>query len=402
MILKETLRKVVRSQRDDLKHLDRGITREQLEIIDTNIPFAIVISGIRRCGKSTLLRQVMKKKGQYNYFNFEDPRAVDFDVNDFQKLDEIFKEEHGVCNYYFFDEIQNVSGWERFIPLLLDRKKSVILTGSNASLLSKELATKLTGRHISYELFPFSYNEMLTFTGKEAGISSFEYYLFNGGFPEYLQYRKAEILHELVKDVAIRDIAVRHKLREVKTVKEMAIYLLTNVGKEFSFNKLRKVFNLGSTNSVISYISYFENSYLLFTLPKFDYSLKKQLVNPKKVYTIDNGMSNVNSASFSEDKGRMLENIVFLHLRKKYENVFYFREKNECDFVVKVGANITHAFQVCHTLNEENKERELAGLEEAMKTFGLDEGHILTYDQEDFLEKDGKKIRLIPVWKWLL
>ncbi|MBU1245844.1 MAG: ATP-binding protein [Nanoarchaeota archaeon] len=401
MILKNTLKKIVKSQKTELS-LDYGIKRELLNKIDTKIPHAIILAGIRRCGKSTLLKQLMKKTNKCYYFNFEDPRALKFEVNDFEKLDEVFKEENKGCNHYFFDEIQNISNWEIFVRHMLDKKRKFVITGSNASLLSRELGTKLTGRHLRYELFPFSYKEMLKLVKKEPGIKSFETYLNEGGFPEYLRYKKIEILQELFNNIIERDIVVRYNLRDSKLVKEIAIFLLTNIGKEFSYNSLKKMFDLGSTNSITSYVSYFENSYLLFTVPKFDYSLKKQLVNPKKVYSIDTGFSNANSASFSLDKGRVLENIVFLQLRRKNKQIYYFREEKECDFVVKEREKIIEAVQVCYKLDESNKERELAGLFEAMNKFHLKEGLILTYDQIDEFKIKGKKIIVMPTWKWLL
>jgi len=402
MILKETLREVVKSQQLDLSSLEYGVQRESLNQINLNLPYALILSGIRRCGKSTLLRQLMKKIGKFYYFNFEDTRAASFEADDFKKLNDIFSEEYGDCDYYGFDEIQNVQRWERFVRSMLDRKKKFVITGSNASLLSKELGTRLTGRHLRYELFPFSFKEMLALREKKAGIDSFEEYLSKGGFPEYLKYGKADILRELLDDIIARDIVVRYGLRSSKTVKEMSLYLLTNVGKEFSYNNLKKIFSLGSVNSAISFVSYFEDSYLLFTIPKFDYSLKKQLVNPKKVYSIDNGLSSVNSTSFSSDKGRMLENAVFLHLRKKYKDIFYFNRKGECDFLVKENGKISSAIQVCYDLNDENKKREFDGIVEALKEFKLSGGLVLTYNQEDELRIDGKRVLLKPVWKWML
>ncbi|MFH1054863.1 MAG: ATP-binding protein [Candidatus Altiarchaeota archaeon] len=401
MMLKETLRGVVTSQGEELKLFDKGIGREISPQIRLDTPLATVLSGVRRCGKSTLLRQLMGKVDGF-YFNFEDPRVVKFEVGDFQKLDEVFHEEYGSRDYYFFDEVQNVQKWELFVRALLDKRKHVTITGSNASLLSRELGSRLTGRHLRRELFPFSYKEFLKLTGKEEGIKSFQEYMTKGGFPEYLKIGRAEVLQELLNDILVRDIAVRHKLRNVKTIREMAMFLLTNVGKEFSYTSLKKTFSLGSTNSVISFASYFEDSYLLFTITRFDYSLKKQLVSPKKVYSIDNGMSNTNSASFSEDKGRMLENTVFLNLRKKDGDIYYFREKNECDFVIKQGTKITEAIQVCYNLDEDNKDREIKGLTEALDKFNLKQGLILTYDQEEILKISGKTIHLKPVWKWLL
>ncbi|MBI3623576.1 ATP-binding protein [Candidatus Pacearchaeota archaeon] len=402
MMLKETLREIVKTQRNELYLFEKSIERESLKKMNVEIPFALVLSGIRRCGKSTLLRQLMKKARSFYYFNFEDPRAINFQVSDFQKLNEIFEEEYGNGGHYFFDEIQNVPKWELFVRALLDKKRHIVITGSNASLLSKELGTRLTGRHLRRELFPFSFNEFLKLINKKPGIKSFEEYFTDGGFPEYLKIKRAEILQELLNDILIRDIATRHKIRNVKTLREMALYLLTNAGKEFSYNNLKKMFNLGSTNSAISFVSYLEDSYLLFSVPKFDYSLKKQIVNPKKIYSIDNGLSNINSASFSQDKGKMLENMVFINLKREFKDIFYFQERGECDFVIKDGTKIMKAIQVCYNLNEDNKDREINGLAEALKKFGLQEGLILTYDQEDKFELGGKIIKVIPVWKWIL
>lgn len=402
MILKETLRTIVRAQREELALFEYGVERERLEELDIEIPFAIILSGIRRCGKSTLLRQIARKVKNFYYFNFEDSRATNFEVQDFQKLVDVFFEEFGKAEHYFFDEIQNVPKWELFVRALLDKKKHVIITGSNASLLSKELGTRLTGRHLRYELFPFSFKEFLKLVGGRPDIRTFEEYFTKGGFPEFLKVQKADILQELFNDIIVRDIVARHKIRSTKIIREMALYLLTNVGREFSYSSLKGLFCLGSTSSVVSFVSYFEDSYLLFAIPKFDYSLKKQLVNPKKVYSIDNGLSNVNSASFSEDKGKMLENLAFLGLRRRHKDIFYFREKGECDFVVKEGNKITKAIQVCYDLNEDNKDREIDGLIEALEKFQLKEGTILTYNQTDELQIGNKTIRVLPVWKWLL
>ncbi|MGE9811358.1 ATP-binding protein, partial [Ferroplasma acidiphilum] len=196
MILKETLKRVVNSQRDDLKAFEYGTTREKLEDINLDMPYAIILSGIRRCGKSTLLHQYISNIDNYYYLNFEDVRLNDFDSNDFEKLDNVFKELFKECNYYMFDEIQNIDKWEVFVRQKLDIAKRFLITGSNASLLSRELGTKLTGRHINIELFPFSFKEFLSFKNLEANSESFMEYLTDGGFPEYLKYKKEEILRE--------------------------------------------------------------------------------------------------------------------------------------------------------------------------------------------------------------
>lgn len=399
MLLKETLRSVVRAQQMDLEFLKQGIDRALGQNIDLKLPFAVILSGIRRCGKSTLLRQIMEKNGGTYYFNFEDSRATGFELNDFLKLNEVFEEEYGNSDCYFLDEIQNVDKWELFVRSMLDKKKHFLITGSNASLMSKELGTRLTGRHLKKELFPFSYVEFLSFFSKEAGADSFGEYLHRGGFPEYLKYGKSDILQELFSDIIMRDIVVRHKLRSQKAIKEMALFLISNIGEEFSYNKLAKNFSLGSTNSALSFVSYLEDSYLLFTVPKFDYSLKKQAVNPKKVYAIDNGLANVNSVLFSANKGRMLENTVFLELRRAVKEIFYFKGKKECDFLVKEKNAITRAIQVCYELNDDNKKREMDGLVEAMDYFGLAEGVIVTHDQQDEFRIAGKTVKVNPAWK---
>jgi len=402
MILKETLRIVAKAQFEELSKLETGVPREKAKEIDLSIDFAFILSGIRRCGKSTLLHQLAKKSKNFYYFNFEDTRVFNFEVSDFQKLNEVFMEEFGDSKYYFFDEIQNVLRWEVFVRQMLDKGKHFVITGSNASLLSKELGTKLTGRHLGCELFPFSFREMLEFTGQKPSLHSFEEYFNKGGFPQYLKLGRVEILQELLNDIIVRDIVARYKLKDMEKIKELAVYLLSNTGKEFSYNCLKKMFGFGSPNTTISFVSYLEDCYLLFTVPKFDYSLKNQIVNPKKVYSIDNGLSGINSASFSADRGRMLENMAFIHLKKNCESVFYYRNKHECDFVVKTKGRITEAIQVCFELTDDNKEREISGLVEALSEFNLKEGLILTYKQEDSISVNGKKIMMVPVWKWLL
>lgn len=401
MILKETLQEIVNSQISDLVDSNKTIPRRLLNQMQLETNHALIISGIRRCGKSTLLKQIMKTINDYHYFNFEDIRAATFEVNDFNKLNEVFVENNKNCYNYFFDEIQNVEHWERFVRSLLDQKKQIYITGSNASLLSKELGTKLTGRHVRYELFPFSYKEMLLLANKKTGIESFKEYFTYGGFPEYLKQKNTRILQELFNDIITRDIIVRHGIRNSKIVRELALYLLSNVGKEYSYTNLKKDFQLGSVNTVISFVSYFEDSYLLFSVPKFEYSYRKQLVNPKKIYAIDTGLINCNTVSLSKDDGRLLENLVFVELRRQGKNIFYFRSKNECDFVIEENRKITEAYQVCYQLTEDNNTREINGLMEVLNESKLDEGFILTFNQEDQFDIEGKTIKVIPVWKWM-
>ena len=402
MIIENDLRTVIKLQREWILKLDNGIKREKFNESNIVSNFALIISGVRRCGKSTLLSQILCEQKKFYYLNLEDPRLEGFNLSDFNRIEKIFKEDHGEKGIYFFDEIQNIDKWENFIRYLVDRKEKVVLTGSNASLLSRELGTKLTGRHLDIQLFPFSYNEFLRLYSLSPSHKSYETFLSKGGFPEFLKSNNPIVLHELLNDVIMRDIVNRFRIRNSSLLKKIAIYLISHVGKEFSFNSLKKMFQIKSVQTVIDYVSYFEDSYILFTVPKFSYSYKQQQVSPKKIYSIDNGLSNINSVSFSKDKGRMLENAVFLSLRRKYNHIFYFREEGECDFIVKEKDKIIEVIQVCWEINEENKEREVNGLKEAMKKFKLDEGLILTFNQEDNFQIENNKISVLPAWKWLL
>lgn len=402
MILKSVLEEVAKSQAKNLKRFDYGIDRELLNKIAFRQGFALIISGIRRSGKSTLAMQAAKKLRKFYYFNFEDPRVKGIDAQDLVRLDEVLKEAFGESDYYLFDEIQNVKDWEAFVRSRLNSEGKFIITGSNASLLSKELGTKLTGRNLIYELFPFSFKEFLEFKKLKASLRSFDEYFNEGGFPEYLRFGDSTILTALLNDIISRDILARYKIRSQQVLTKMAIYLLSSVGREFTYNGLSNLFGVGSVNTAVSFVSYLEDSYLIFTIPKFDYSLRKQAINPKKVYSVDNGLTLANSISNAEDKGRLLENLAFLGLRRNHKSIFYFKGKKECDFLVKEKNKIVSAIQVCYQVNDENREREFSGLEEAMSEFSLDNGMILTYKQEDEITLHGKKVYIIPLWKWLL
>lgn len=400
MILKQILSETINIQKEIILSTNPGVRRELLSKVKLIEGFASVIAGIRRCGKSTLLRQLISSQVKFNYLNFEDVRIFGFDLQDFKRLDEIFNV-IGRTNIYFFDEIQNVEGWERYVRTLLDNKNIVVITGSNASLLSRELGSKLTGRHIRHELYPFSFNEFLKFKKAKPSLKNFEDFMQTGGMPENLKLKNDLVLQELFNDIIVRDIVVRYNLKNLKLVKELALYLLSNIGKEFSFQKLKKVFNLGSVNTVISLISYYEDSYLLFTVPQFDYSFKRRIVNAKKIYAIDSGMIKVNSSSFSRDEGRILENVVFIHLKRMGQEVFYFKKNNECDFVARNSKKKLELYQVCLELNEDNKDREFNGLLEAMEYTNQKSGTIITLNQSDQFEINKKIITILPAWKWL-
>lgn len=213
---------------------------------------------------------------------------------------------------------------------------------------------------------------------------------------------KARRFLSLVRDILYRDIAVRYGVRNVKSLIDIALFLISNAGKEDTLNRLKNNFNLGSTNSVSEYVGWFEDSYLIFSIPQFSWSAKSMAINPKKVYTIDTGFAIANSLSYSNDQGRLLENAVFIEFKRNGHTINYFKKKHECDFIVFKSKQIEGAYQVCYELTTDNKSREINGLIEAMEFFDLQSGTILTLNQEDYFNISGKEIKVVPVWKWML
>jgi len=377
----------------------------------------VIISGIRRCGKSTLLHQIRSAFSEQDFFlNFDDERLMNFQVGDFQLLHETFLELFGKQSTFWFDEIQNVQGWERYVRRLHENGCKVFITGSNATMLSRELGTHLTGRFARHELYPFSFREFLSFYNinpSEPGFISTEGkgelrtfyndYFNTGGFPQYVSNRDDNYLRSLYESILYRDVMARNNLTGGKELKELIYLLASNVARPFSNNRLASVVGLKNATTVKNYLDFLQDTYLLFAVNKFDYSARKQLQNPRKIYFIDNAIIRKLGFLFSEEKGRLLENLVFMELMRQGKEIFYFKGKNECDFVIRDGINITGVIQACHSLNGfETREREINGLLEAMSFFNLEDGLVLTDDTEENFEQTGKHIKIMPVWKWLL
>ena len=417
MIDAQNLRRIVVKQKEEIEKQEGTIKRDILDEIlnwfkDNRV---IILTGIRRCGKSTILRQIMKEKEDYCYVNFEDERFLDFKAQDFEALNEILIEIYNNPKIYFFDEIQNIEKFETFVRRLQDEGKKIVITGSNASLLSKEFGTRLTGRYKPFEIFPFSFSEYLKFknikseedwsykTQKRVEIKkAFNAYLESGGFPEYLKTRDNEYIKDIFESILYKDVIARYAIKKQKIIKELISILSTNISSKFTYNSIKTTLNLGNSITVKEYISYLANSYFFFELSKFDFSLRKSLNSPKKIYLIDPAFIKVTGFNFSPNTGRNLENVVFVELKRRKKEVYYFTEKGECDFIVKDSAKITQAIQVCYDLNKESKDREIKGLLAALNKFKLKSGLIITFDQEEAFEQEGKKIKVMPVWKWLL
>lgn len=421
MIDLERTREVILKQRSRLFVEKKLVTREILKDIlkfleDKRI---IIISGMRRVGKSTLLLEIMHKlnslRKNYCYVNFEDESFLNFEAKDFEKLHEILMEIYGVTNYYFFDEIQNIANFESFVRRLQDDGKKIFLTGSNSSLLSKEFGTKLTGRYKLFELYPFSFGEFLvknnadldenfkfTTETKSKIKPLFKSYMEFGGIPEYLDNKDPDYIRTIYDNIIFRDIVSRYNIKSQKIFRELINILSTNISSQFTYNSLKNFLGLSNAITVKGYISYLTNTYLFFEVFKFDYSIKKQLSAPRKIYLIDPAFFNILSLNFKTNFGRIFENLVFLELKRTNNNIFYFQNTNECDFIVKSSSGVIEAVQACYQFNKENKEREIAGLLGAMEEFKLTKGYILTYEQEDEINVGNKLIKILPIWKWML
>lgn len=413
MIPDKRLEELLLDQKETFLSRSPGISRR----VDFNRYCAneqvVVISGIRRSGKSTLMRQFAGRYKEFYYINFDDERLIDFELSDFSSLTLAFNKIYPGARVMFIDEIQNVLGWERFIRRAHDEGYKIFLTGSNANLLGSDLATHLTGRYSKIELYPFSFIELLNFehieydavsTLKKAELLlAFDRYLIQGGFPEFLKYRDDEFLKRIYDDILFRDIITRFSIRDTKGFRQLVQYLFSNMTKEAGYHSLKNALGFKSAMSVRSYIGFLEESYLIFELFKYDFSLKKQYANPKKIYVIDNGMRNAVSFRFSGDDGRLLENLVFIELKRRNAGIYYYRSKHECDFVIEDKGALSSAIQVCFELNATNRDREVSGLLEAMTELRIKTGMILTYNQDENIQVgEGLDIVVLPVWRWLL
>lgn len=414
--MKQILKDIIEDQKSFLQKKDH-IPR----VFDENIIHSeqiVIITGIRRCGKSVLLQQIRKKCKQRDYFfNFDDDRLSSFTQENFQDLYEVFIELYGQQDYFFFDEIQNIKGWEHFVKRLYNQGKKIFITGSNANMLSKELGTLLTGCYISIELYPFSFAEFLSFnhektlvrnyngTKSKAKVQSyFEKYLLMGGFPLYLRNEDNLILKTLYDNILYRDIMVRNQITNEKELKEMVFFIISNIGKPLTYTSLAKVINIKNSTTIKTYLDYIENTYLLFSISKYDVSLKAQIRNPKKIYCIDTALSLQLGFRVGKDIGRMLENLVFIELKRRGKEIFYYNNNAcECDFVTREGFRITNAFQVCYDMSDKlTEQREIEGLYAALQEFSLQEGFIITDSRNETITYKDKTIHILPCWQWLL
>lgn len=419
--MKEEIKKIIKEfhRRDNPEIVDRDIK------IPLNSKKIISIIGPRRSGKTFLLYQLMseiKDKNNIIYINFEDER-LDFNKTNldliFKAYFELYPEKKEKDLILFFDEIQEIEGWEKFIRRIYDSfTKKIFITGSSAKLLSKEIATSLRGRTISYELFPLSFKEYLKFKkieietnttrGEAKLIKEFKNFLKRGGFPETV-FMEDEIRRKTLRSyldvMTYRDIIKRYEIKNINALNHFIKKIISNPAGEISLNKIyNEMKSLGmkiSKDSIYEYNKYLEDAFMVFFIKNYSESLVKQ--NIKKFYPIDSGLAMNNIVTLSEEFGKLLELICFIELKRREKEVYYFLDGKECDFVVKEKNKIVEAIQVTKSLkNDKTRQREINGILSAMKRFNLKKGLILTYDEFEEFEVDKKKIYIRPIWKWLL
>lgn len=422
----DLLKRIILDQREDLRWPEMYIQRtveKKLNRLSLNKEI-IVLSGIRRCGKSVLLEHIRRvdQTGNDYYFNFEDERLVNFTVEDFEILHQTFISLYGVQNNFYFDEIQNIPDWELFVRRMYNRGCKIYITGSNANLFSEELGTRLTGRYISLNIYPISFAEFsqsyipleqIDFSTIEIGTLKENYYKYleNGGIPAYISSKAPEYLHSLYESILYRDIITRYKVGNPEAIKKLLFFLASNCGKEVTLSKLLGMINnngkiIKSNTTISEYCNHIENSFMCFFVNRYSDNLKAQQQAPRKIYFVDHILAKILGFRISEDRGRTLENIVFIELKRREYDLFYYSGAKECDFIVRKGSSTQQVIQVCLELHDPStNEREELGLIEAMDKFSLSEGLIITENEEGerIVARNGKKYHIIikPIWKWL-
>lgn len=381
-----------------------------------------VILGPRRAGKSVFA--LMLFKGQdFAYFNFDDESLLDEKINLDELLSEL-KQIYGETKYILFDEIQNLPGWELFANRLHRAGYNLVLTGSNASLLSKELATHLTGRHIPIEILPFSFKEILKAkkyefspnklfspTEKAKLFGLLTGYVTNGGYPEVVikDLEPRGYLDVLFDSVLFKDVIKRHNVRFPKQIDGLGSYLINNVASQYTARKLANVLKFKSDVTVAKYLDYLTEAYLIFSLDRHSTKAGSRLQSPKKTYVVDNGLITAKAIQHSPNTGKLMENLVFIELVKRgnqpNRELFYYKTRNdrEIDFVRKEGYKVVELIQTSYDIsNPDTLEREIKALVEAGEELEVTKLTLLTWNEKREIKKDGMIIQLVPLWEWLI
>lgn len=399
-----------------LRALHSLTDRDALPIARPTQDLALALTGIRRCGKTHLAFQLSKNTppDAVLYYNFEDP--LFYSHNHVKHLDVLLS----VAQEYretriellILDEIHVVEGWERWLRKLIDQKRfRIIVTGSSAKLLSAELATSLTGRAIEYAVWPFSFSEYLSFKKLEPGTRDelrfhFREFLFWGGFPEVAKMealQKKVLLQQYLGDILLKDVISRHEIRNKRALDQVVLYYLTNPSSLHSYSALAKAFGFDAVTAG-QYTSMLQDAFFVFEVHRYHHNLKVQSRDAKKVYIGDAGLRVIGARSASPDYGKLLENAVFLELRRRKKDIYYFYEKAEVDFLTVEAYKPLELIQVCASDLSEGKTyiRETEALQEAMRATGLHEAVIITFDREEKIACPEGEIEMIPAVRWFL
>lgn len=404
-----------------LSYIERTKGREAKKWLDSDL--IKVVLGPRRAGKSVFSLMLLKSR-PFIYFNFDDEILTGTNG---MNLDELMKELHaayGKTKTMLFDEIQNLPSWELFVNRLHRQGYNLILTGSNAKLLSRELATALTGRHIPIEIMPFDFKEFLRAKNYQIGrqyqtlpqkraeiLKLMEDYLLSGGFPEVVVkgLNTKEYLDILFDSLLFKDVVKRHKVKFSTQIDNLASYLINNFCNYYSLRKLVSVLNFRSGVTVEKYTGYLEEAYVVFSLRRYSAKAGERIKSPRKIYVVDNGFVEAKAVQHSPDKGRLMENLVFTELIKrglKYNrDLFYYKTRNdrEVDFVFKKGTIVDKLMQVSYQTGDlDIEQREIKGLIEASEELNVNKLTVLTWDEEKRVERNKQIINFVPLWKWLV
>lgn len=375
-----------------------------------------VIIGPRRAGKSVFAMQLLKGI-DFAYLNFDDERLLD--VTDYDDFIKAIRQVYGETNYLLFDEIQNLKDWELFLNRLQRNGFRIVITGSNAHLLSRELSTHLTGRFLQFQILPFSFKEFLhaksfqiddTLELKERQGSLLGYldkYINIGGFPEVVtkHVEPRSYLPTLFESILFKDIAKRYNVRYSKKLYDLGYYLITNHSCEFTYTRLKKILDFRSVHTVENYVKYISEAFIVFVVDRFSFKLAEQIKSPKKVYSYDTGMAKSVRFAVTPDTGKFIENIVAIELLRRDIEPYFYRTRNgkEIDFVIKKGSDINQLIQVSYDISEyATKKRELNALVKAGQELRCDNLTVITWDHcgEDLV--DEQKVSFLPLWRWLL
>ena len=416
------IEKVLLEQQDELEALEGEILihRPEEDLINLKSKLAQVVIGVRRSGKSTLCFNALRKAGvHYAYANFDDERLEELETKDLDNVLQTLYKIYGKFDYLFFDEIQNIDGWPLFVNRLLRQKIHIIITGSNAKLLSTELATHLTGRHHKIELFPFSFKDWCSInevdytrlTTKNKGLLSkaYEEYFRQGGFPELISGEETpkEYISTLIDNIISQDIKKRYKIRNIDALKRLAHHILNETPTIIVKDTLQNIIGIKSERTLGNYLMYLNQTYLISTISKYS-SRSRERARNEKSYAIDVAFMDKRENAFSgENLGWRLETIVYLELLRRKagteNDIYYYQGRSaEADFVVCDGNKTLAVYQVSYDIsNDKTRKREIKGCIAGAKATKCDNLFLITDHESEIIDKDGYTIQVIPIWEWL-